>query len=149
MKTVFAVILPTLSRVVLLKLFAAAVLIPELKLGLVPLKFAPSLNVGAAAKVVTLLLPTVREPVFVLLTTVMEEKLPAVTGGDTIEDTVIVEATKFEKLAELPVIVLTVVVPAEILLKEALIELSVEKFPVLMKAFLILAVEIFASFTSD
>jgi hypothetical protein len=128
---VFAVILPTLSSVVLLKLFDAEVLIPALKLGLVPLKFAPSLKTGAEAKVVVLLLPTVRDPVFVLLTTVIDEKEADAMGGDTMEDTVIEEAVKFEKLAEVPVIVLTVVVPAEIVLKKELIELSVEKFPVL------------------
>jgi hypothetical protein len=149
MKTVFAVILPTLSRVVLLKLFDAEVLIPELKLGLVPLNCAPSLKTGAEAKVVVLLLPTVREPVFVLLTTVIDEKEPDATGGDTMEDTVIEEAVKFEKLAELPVIVLTVVVPAETVLKKELIELSVEKLPVLTLRFLILAVEILANLTSD
>ena len=149
MKTVFAVILPTLSRFVLLKLFGPLVTIPELKLGLVPLKLPPSLKTGAAAKVVVLLFPTVREPVFVLLTTVIEEKEPAVTGGDTIEETVMVDAVKFEKLAELPVSVLTVVVPAEILLKLPLIELSVEKLPVLTYRFLILAVLILANFISD
>ena len=149
MKTVFAVILPTLSRLQLLKLFADAVLIPELKLGLVPLKFAPSLNVGAAAKVVVLLHPTVRDPVLVLLITVMDEKDAEAAGGDTIEETVMLDAVKFEKLADPPVSVLIEAVPVERLLKEALIELRVETLPVLMKALLILAVEIFASFTSD
>jgi len=119
------------------------------KLGLVPLKLAPSLNTGAAAKVVVLLLPTVREPVLVLLTTVIDEKDPLATGGVTIEETVMLDAVKFEKVAELPVIVLTVVVPAEMLLKALLIELSVEKFPELTYKFLILAVLILANFTSD
>ena len=148
MKTVFAVIRPTLSRVVLLKLFAAEVLIPALKLGLVPLKLAPSLKFGAAAKEVVSLLPTVREPVFVLLTTVIDEKEPAVTGGDTIEETVMLDAVKFEKLAELPVSVLTVAVPVLRVLKAPLKELSVEKPPVLTYRLLILAVLILANFIS-
>jgi len=51
MKTVLAVILPTLSRVVLLKLLAPPVLIPVLKLGRAPLKLPPALKVGVALTV--------------------------------------------------------------------------------------------------
>jgi hypothetical protein len=76
------------------------------------------------------------------------EKLPAVTGGDTIEDTVMLDATKLQKLAEVPVSVLTEAVPAVRLLTVALIELSVEKFAVLTYRLLILAVLMLASLIS-
>jgi hypothetical protein len=51
MNTVLAVILPTLSRVVLLKLLLPLVLIPVLKLGRAPLKLPPALKVGVALTV--------------------------------------------------------------------------------------------------
>ena len=83
-----------------------------------------------------------------LLTTVRDEKEPAVTGGDTMEETVMLDAVKFEKLAEVPVSVLIEAVPALMLLKAPLIELSVEKPPVLTYRLLILAVLILANFIS-
>jgi len=71
------VIRPTLSRFVLLKLFAAVVLIPVVKLGLVPAKVAPP----------------VTESVFVVVAppTVIEDTTRSGATGKTTDPAVMVE----------------------------------------------------------